>query len=157
MRFRTYVIPALFIALLVLVGCGADASESGLETDSTAPLAQDLEDVVSATGQVRPARWANLGFPVGGRVKTVHVEEGEEVLTGQPLVELDAVQLVRTARDPLVRRRGFGLQQGGFEGHFPDGSNSLRSRPPIKEMGSPATVSRSVIGLRLLVVCSERC
>jgi multidrug resistance efflux pump len=95
MQARKILIPVLFFALLFLVGCGSGDSESNLETTSAALLAQELEDVVSATGQVRPARWASLSFPVGGRVVAVHVEEGQEVPAGQPLIELDAVQLAR--------------------------------------------------------------
>jgi HlyD family secretion protein len=99
MRVWKRLIPVLLIALLILAGCGAGDSESNLEATSAAQLAQDLEDVVSATGQVRPALWANLSFPVGGRVAALHVEEGQEVQAGQPLIELDAVQLERAVAE----------------------------------------------------------
>jgi HlyD family secretion protein len=99
MQVRKLLIPVLLIALLILAGCGASDSESNLETTSAAQLAQELEDVVSATGQVRPARWASLSVPVGGRVAAVNVEEGQEVLAGQPLIELNAVQLARAVAE----------------------------------------------------------
>lgn len=89
----------LLLALLSLVGCDVGGSASGLETPSGAPLSAELQDVVSATGEVRPARWASLSFPVGGTVKAVHVEEGQEARAGQVLVELDAVQLERAVAE----------------------------------------------------------
>jgi len=99
MQVRKLFIPIFFVALLFLVGCGAGDSQSNLETASAEPLAQELEDVVSATGEVRPARWASLSFPVAGRVAAVHVEEGQDVSAGQPLSELDAVQLARAVAE----------------------------------------------------------
>jgi multidrug efflux pump subunit AcrA (membrane-fusion protein) len=99
MQVRKLLIPVFFVALLSLAGCGARDSESNLETASTASLAQELEDVVSATGEVRPARWASLSFPVAGRVATVHVEEGQDVSAGQSLSELDSVQLARAVAE----------------------------------------------------------
>lgn len=99
MQARNFMLPALFLTLLLLVSCGAADSGISEETASAAQPAQDLEDVVSATGQVRPARWASLSFPVGGMVSAVTVEEGQEVLAGQPMAELNAVQLERAVAE----------------------------------------------------------
>jgi multidrug resistance efflux pump len=99
MQTRKILIPVLFVAVLVLAGCAT--SESGLDDKaaSAAPLNQNLDSIVSATGQVRPARWASSSFPIGGRVTVVHVEEGQEVTAGQPLAELEAVQLARAVAE----------------------------------------------------------
>jgi HlyD family secretion protein len=99
MQARNYVLPVLFCAVLLLAACGNAASGIGPETASTALLAQELEDVISATGQVRPARWASMSFPVGGMVKAVDVEEGQKVVAGQPLIGVDAVQLARAVAE----------------------------------------------------------
>lgn len=99
MQSRKLLIPLLLLALASLVGCDTGNSDAGLQTASAAPLAQELEDIVSATGKVWPARWANLTLPVGGAVRAVHVEEGQEVVAGQILVELDAVQLERAVAE----------------------------------------------------------
>jgi multidrug resistance efflux pump len=99
MSIRKLLIPVLLLVLPALVGCDVGNSEVGLETAAAGPQAQDFEGVISATGEVRPARWADLGFTVGGLVKAVHVEEGQEVSAGQLLVELDAVQLERAVAE----------------------------------------------------------
>jgi HlyD family secretion protein len=99
MQARNYRFPVLFFALLLLVGCGNASSGLSPETTSVAPSSQDLENIISATGEVRPARWASMSFPIGGMVQAVHVEEGQEVSAGQPLVELEAVQLDRAVAE----------------------------------------------------------
>jgi HlyD family secretion protein len=102
MRKTWWVIPILLLSLLVLVGC--DTGDVGIseETAAAAPLAQEMDDVVSATGEVRPARWAGLAFPVGGTIEALHVEEGEDVPSGQPLAELDAISLERAVAEAQV-------------------------------------------------------
>jgi HlyD family secretion protein len=92
-------IPILLLVLLSLLGCDAGNMASEPQTASAAPLAQESEDVISATGEVRPLLWANLTFPVGGTVIAICVEEGQEVTAGQPLIELDAVQLARAVAE----------------------------------------------------------
>ena len=93
--------PVILMLLLawLLVGCDGNTSPANPETAFATASAQDTENIISATGEVRPARWASLSFPVGGLAKTVHVEEGQTVTAGQPLVELDAVQLARAVAE----------------------------------------------------------
>ena len=102
MRNRHVVVFLLLVALvalMALVGCGSNASPSDSDAASSTAAFEDVADVVSATGEVRPARWADLSYPVGGTITTVHVEEGEEVAAGQLLVELDAVPLTRAVAE----------------------------------------------------------
>jgi HlyD family secretion protein len=89
----------LFLALLALVGCEASQAGIDAETAAAAPLAQELDDVVSATGLVQPARWANLSFPTSGTVDKIHGEQGQAVVAGEQLAELEAVQLERTVAE----------------------------------------------------------
>lgn len=99
MQIRKLVLPVLILVLLLLAGCAPGETDNNAKADSPAPPIQDLKDVISATGVVRPARWANASFPVGGTVMVVHVEEGQEVQAGQPLIEIDAVQLARAVAE----------------------------------------------------------
>lgn len=94
-----WLIPTLLLISLLLTGCDIGDSASNTETVAAAPPVQEIEDVVSATGEVRPALWADLTFPVAGTVIAVHVKEGQEVTAGQLLVELDAVQLARAVAE----------------------------------------------------------
>ncbi len=99
MKARIAMLLIVSLALLSLVSCTATGSENDPEAAVTEPLSHQADDVISASGQVRPARWAGLGFPVGGTASLVHVEEGQEVVAGQPLMELTAVQLERAVAE----------------------------------------------------------
>jgi HlyD family secretion protein len=55
-------------------------------------IEEEVKEVVSASGEVLPSRWAFIGFEIGGRIEEI-VEEGEEVKEGQPLARLDATDL----------------------------------------------------------------
>ena len=95
MRARLKILSVVSLALVLLVGCGAAEQESGVGTSAADGFPLPVDDLISASGEVRPARWAALSFPVGGTVRTVHVEEGREVAVGQPLIELSAAELMR--------------------------------------------------------------
>ena len=54
---------------------------------------EEIVPVVSASGTVVPAKWAQLSFKIGGRVEELAVEVGDEVVAGQLLARLDATEL----------------------------------------------------------------
>jgi HlyD family secretion protein len=99
MRSIRLITLVLLAALLPLSGCGGDSATSEMQSSETAVAGQGLSNVVSATGEVRPARWASLSFPVDGQVQTILVEEGQTVTSGQPLIQLDAVRLNRAVSE----------------------------------------------------------
>lgn len=102
MRARPKILSLAFLVLVLLAGCGATEQESGVETSAADRLAVPMDDLISASGEVRPARWAALSFPVGGTVRTVYVEEGQEVAVGQPLMDLSTAQLERAVAEAEV-------------------------------------------------------
>ena len=104
MRSIRLITLVLFAALLPLSGCGGDSATTGTQTSEAAVAGQGLSNVVSATGEVRPARWAGLSFPVDGQVQTILVEEGQTVTSGQPLIQLDAVRLNRAVSEAQAAR-----------------------------------------------------
>jgi HlyD family secretion protein len=99
MKSRRLIVLVLFVTLLPLVGCGGDSATTEMQSSETAVADQGVANIVSATGEVRPARWASLSFPVDGRVETILVEEGQPVTAGQPLIQLDAVRLARAVAE----------------------------------------------------------
>src|SRR5512136_1967316 len=99
MKSRLLLVLALFVALLPLAGCDGDSSTAKAQSSGTDVPDQGNTNVVSATGEVRPARWASLSFPVDGQVQTILVEEGQTVTFGQPLIQLDAVRLNRAVSE----------------------------------------------------------
>lgn len=51
------------------------------------------KDVVAAEGRIVPLAYANVSFPVGGRVAEILVAEGEKVDVGDPLLRLETAEL----------------------------------------------------------------
>jgi HlyD family secretion protein len=78
---------------LVLAGCSG-ANEAASPTVDTLTV---FDPAVSATGVVKPTRWATLSFPGGGLVRDVLVERGDRVEAGQVLVRLGNVDQVRAS------------------------------------------------------------
>jgi HlyD family secretion protein len=90
MRTKPTLYPILLFLMAVLTAC------SGL-SQQTAPTAAppDLEDVppiVSATGEVVPARWTRLSLSSSGTIVELAVSEDDRVSAGQTLIRLDGAQ-----------------------------------------------------------------
>lgn len=88
----------LIIAILAVLILGGYLGYTQVYAPSVAPtptpeLAQDLETVIWASGEVVPARWANLSFPISGQVVELPVPEGTTVAAGTVLARLDAAEL----------------------------------------------------------------
>ena len=91
----------LFLALaLALTACGQAATAEPIPTvaldasasDSGSP-ASVLGDTVIASAEVRPADSVNLSFSQLGMVKSVDVEVGDKVTTGQEIATIDTTIL----------------------------------------------------------------
>lgn len=54
---------------------------------------KDLEQVVSASGTVKPSQEINLQFETSGKVKNIFVKVGDQVKAGQALIKLDDADL----------------------------------------------------------------
>ncbi len=88
MKQKSIILTLMGSLLLVsLTGCGLFGGDP---TPEPVPVqAVQQPNVVSAEAFVVPIKEANLAFEVGGRVKSVAVEEGDPITAGQVLVELD--------------------------------------------------------------------
>ena len=53
---------------------------------------QDVTSLVTATGEIRPLNYINIGANAQGRITEILVEEGDRVRKGQILAKLEAVQ-----------------------------------------------------------------
>ncbi len=53
---------------------------------------QNLASVVSASGEIKPKTYANIGANAFGRIVKLHVKEGDRVKKGQLLAQLEDVQ-----------------------------------------------------------------
>jgi multidrug resistance efflux pump len=71
--------------VVLLTGCGP-----GTEATPTVDWSADYVPVVSVTGEVVPAMWAEVSAQAGGAVVEVLVEPNDDVAAGDVLVRLDA-------------------------------------------------------------------
>src|SRR5512147_1632545 len=60
-----------------------------VEAAAAAAQAEDLEQVIWASGKLTPVTWATLGPATPGTVAVIHVQRGDWVKTGDLLLELD--------------------------------------------------------------------
>ena len=93
MRRRTLILGILVILALVgYLGYTQVYGPSSAPTPTPAAAANS-ETVIWASGEVLPARWASLGFPIGGQVVDLPIVEGTTVPAGTILARLDAGEL----------------------------------------------------------------
>ncbi|UQA68949.1 MULTISPECIES: efflux RND transporter periplasmic adaptor subunit [Stenotrophomonas] len=61
----------------------------------------NIEQVVEATGTLKPSRLVSVGAQVSGRIDTLHVKLGDKVRAGDPIADIDS----RTQRNALLSAR----------------------------------------------------
>src|SRR5438309_8673119 len=85
-----------FGATALLVGVGSFAlyqSRKGIVTVQTDKVQrQDLASVVSASGEIKPKTYVNIGANAFGKIVKLYVKEGDRVKKGQMLAQLENVQ-----------------------------------------------------------------
>jgi len=76
-----------------IVGFTVRQSSKGVVVVQTGKVAkQDLTSVVSASGEIKPKTYVNIGANGYGKITKLFVQEGERVKKGQLLAKLDYVQ-----------------------------------------------------------------
>ncbi len=89
----------IWVAVLVVAALGGGVfygirrSRAGIETVQTDQVVrQDLQATVTASGEVKPRYYVNIGANAMGRITEILVKEGDRVRKGQLLAKLEAVQ-----------------------------------------------------------------
>ena len=68
-------------------------SQNGVVTVQTGKVVrQDLVSVVTASGEIKPLNYVNIGANVMGRIVEIYVKEGDRVRKNQVLARLESVQ-----------------------------------------------------------------
>ena len=84
------------VLVLVLAGAvayGVKQSRADIVTVQTQKVArQDLASTVTASGEIRPRKYVNIGANVMGRLTEILVKEGDRVQKGQLLARQESVQ-----------------------------------------------------------------
>jgi HlyD family secretion protein len=79
----------LILPLLLLLWWGLDRGDSAPEIHFTAVRRVTIESTVPTNGKIEPVEWAAARAEISGVVRTIAVQRGQTVHTGQMLITLD--------------------------------------------------------------------
>ena len=83
----------IVVLLAIIVGFTVHQSGKNVATVQTGKaLRQDLATVVSASGEIKPKTYVNVGANAFGKITHLYVKEGDHVKKGQLLAQLENVQ-----------------------------------------------------------------
>src|ERR1035438_8729883 len=81
------------VLLAIIVGITVHQSGKNVVTVQTGKVErQDLSSVVSASGEIKPKTYVNIGANAYGKITHLYVKEGDHVEKGQLLAQLENVQ-----------------------------------------------------------------
>jgi RND family efflux transporter, MFP subunit len=95
----------LMVVLLLIAGIGAYLGFKPKENDqnnqaTVSVIVDDIEENVTAQGKLEPKEYVDVGAQVTGQLQKLYVDIGDDVKTGQLLVEIDPrVYAARVAAD----------------------------------------------------------
>ncbi len=92
MGCRRRAIAGLSVAALLLAACDGDEE---LEFETARVVAGEVVETVAAAAELEPAARVAVTAPAGGEIVELHVDDGDEVEAGDPLVRLrsDTIEL----------------------------------------------------------------
>ena len=83
----------IVVVLAIIVGFTVHQSSKNVVTVQTGKVQrQDLATVVSASGEIKPKTYVNVGANAFGKITHLYVKEGDHVKKGQLLAQLENVQ-----------------------------------------------------------------
>jgi HlyD family secretion protein len=86
-------IAGVIILLGAIVGFTVNQSQKNVVAVQTGKvMRQDISSVVTASGEIRPMTYVNIGANAMGRITKLYVQEGDKVKRGQVLAQLENVQ-----------------------------------------------------------------
>lgn len=81
------------LTALIAIAVVIHESNKGVVTVQTGKaLRQDLSSIVSASGEIKPKTYVNIGANAFGKITHLYVKEGDRVSKGQLLAQLENVQ-----------------------------------------------------------------
>jgi len=81
------------VVVLAIVGIAVHQSHKGVVTVQTGKAEpMDLASIVSASGEIKPKTYVNIGANAFGKITRLYVKEGDRVKKGQLLAQLENVQ-----------------------------------------------------------------
>ena len=101
------------VVLLAIVGFTVQQSRKGVVTVQTGKaVREDLASVVTASGEIKPKLYVNIGANAFGKITRLYVKEGDHVKQGQMLATLENVQ---SAADVSASQAGLNVARTDLE------------------------------------------
>lgn len=92
-RKKFALIAAVVLVLLAIVGFTVQQSHKGVVAVQTGKVVrEDLTSIVTASGEIKPKVYVNIGANAFAKITHLYVKEGDRVKKGQMLAVLDNVQ-----------------------------------------------------------------
>ena len=138
------------VVLLAIVGFTVEQSRKGVVTVQTGKVVrEDITSVVTASGEIKPKVYVNIGANAFAKITHLYVKEGDRVKKGQLLATLDNVQSCgRRCRQRL------GAERGPHRcGRRPGGGQHRRCRTELRPRPSSNTPNWTTSATRL---CTTR-
>jgi HlyD family secretion protein len=90
---KIIIIIGVVIALGAIVGFTVNQTQKNVVTVQTGKvIKQDIASVVTASGEIKPLTYVNVGANAMGRITRLLVKEGDKVKKGQMLAQLENIQ-----------------------------------------------------------------
>ena len=87
------IIAGIIVALLAIVGFTVARNSQGVVAVQLGTAhAEDLASVVTASGEIKPKSYVNIGANAFGKITKLYVKEGDQVKRGQLLAQIENVQ-----------------------------------------------------------------
>lgn len=97
------------VVLLAIVGFTVEQSRKGVVTVQTGKvMRQDLTSIVTASGEIKPKVYVNIGANAFAKITRLYVKEGDHVKKGQMLATLDNIQ---SAADVAANQAALNMAQ----------------------------------------------
>ena len=85
-------IGGLLVVALIIAGTVYQSHKGVVEVQTGKVAKTDLASTVTASGEIRPKTFANVGANAFGKIVKLYVKEGDKVKKGQLLAQLENVQ-----------------------------------------------------------------
>jgi HlyD family secretion protein len=90
---KVVLIVGALLVVLAIVGFTVSQSRKNVVAVQTGKVRrEDLTAIVSASGQIKPLNYVNIGANAFGKITKLYVEEGDHVKKGQMLAQLENIQ-----------------------------------------------------------------
>ena len=109
---KVALIAGVVVALLAIVGFTVTQSRKGVVTVQTGKVVrEDLTSVVTASGEIKPKLYVNIGANAFGKITKLYVKEGDRVKQGDMLATIENVQ---PAADVSASQAGLNVAQTDY-------------------------------------------